>query len=310
MKRILCVLSVLLLLFMLTGCSASSKQNNSYATGDSAEAEYTDSAPAAAGEEEGSPEPVGAADRKLIYNANISAETQDFDGTKAAFDALVAEFGGYIENSDVSGRSYGNSRESRYLNYTVRIPAEKLESFIERTGELMNVVSNTLDMEDVTDSYIDTQARLDALKLEESRLLELLEQAETLDEIIQLEDRVSQVRYEIDSLTGRLKAYDSEVAYSTVTLYLRDVTEYSSDSSFGSRIGEAFIGGWSAFVGFLQEMLIVLVGALPFLLLAGAAVAVIVLLVKRSTKKQREKFAQRNSVLPTDKAPDQTPPES
>ncbi len=304
MKRILCVLSAFLLLFMLAGCSAG------YSNDDSAAVEYSDSSPAETDEGTGSPDSVGETARKLVYNANISAETQTFDETKAAFDALVTEYGGYIESADISGLSYENSRESRYLNYTVRIPAEKLESFLERTGELMNVVSNTLDMEDVTDSYIDTQARLDALKLEEERLLELLEQAETLDEIIQLEDRVSQVRYEIDSLTGRLKAYDSEVAYSTVTLSLRDVTEYSSGSSFGSRLGQAFIDGWSSFVGFLQEALIILVGALPFLLLVGVVTVVIVLLIKHSSKKQREKFARWNPTPPADQKPGGTPPKS
>ena len=117
-----------------------------------------------------------------------------------------------------------------------------------RVGYLSLIHIYSTYMEDITGSYFDTQARLNALEQEEKRLLELLEKAETLDEIIQLEDRISNVRYEIESLTSQMKIYDKEVAYSTVSIFLEDVTEYSAKSSFGSRTWEAFTGGWNSFV--------------------------------------------------------------
>ena len=135
--------------------------------------------------------------------------------------------------------------------------------------------------------------------LTQSRLLELLEKAETLDEIIQLEDRISNVRYEIESLTSQMKIYDKEVAYSTVSIFLEDVTEYSAKSSFGSRTWEAFTGGWNSFVSTVQSVIVALIWFLPFLVVGGAVVIIVVVCVKRSGRKKRAKFlADTENIAP------------
>lgn len=286
MKKLFSLLMALVLALSLAACGGSVGSADK-------ESHKTDTAPTAtAGESESElTGQIDALSRKLIYNADVSAETKEFDQAKASLEALVAELDGYIESSDVSGRSYSDSRESRYLNYTIRVPAASLDKFLARLEEIMYVTSSSKGMEDVTGSYIDTEARLNALRQEEARLLELLDQAETLDEILQLEDRMSQVRYEIESLTGQLNAYDSEIEYSTVTVYLRDVTEFSAKSSFGSRSWDAFTGGWNNFLHTVQELVIGLIWLLPFLLIAGVIVVVVVLCVKRSNRKKRARIA-------------------
>lgn len=286
MKKLFYFAAALILALSLAACSQSSNSTKDFSV--------TDTAQTAAGETaSGSMGQTDDLSRKLVYNADVSAETKEFDQAKASLDALVAELDGYIESSDISGRSYDNSRESRYLSYTVRIPAGSLDEFLNRLEEIVYVTSSSKDMEDVTGSYIDTEARLNSLHQEESRLLELLDKAETLDEILQLEDRMSQVRYEIESLTAQINAYDSEIEYSTVSLFLRDVTEFSAKSSFGSRSWDAFTGGWSNFLYAVQDLVIGLIWILPFLLVVGVIVLVIVLCVKRSSKKKRERFAAK-----------------
>ena len=174
-----------------------------------------------------------------------------------------------------------------------------MQGFLAKLEELVNVVSNSTYMEDITGSYFDTQARLNALEQEEKRLLELLEKAETLDEIIQLEDRISNVRYEIESLTSQMKIYDKEVAYSTVSIFLEDVTEYSAKPSFGSRTWEAFTGGWNSFVSTVQSVIVALIWFLLFLVVGGAVVIIVVVCVKRSGRKKRAKFlADTENIAP------------
>lgn len=284
MKKLFCFAAALVLALSLAACSQSDNSTKEFLE--------TDTAQTAAGEADPeTAEQIDALSRKLIYNADVSAETKEFDQAKASLDALIAELGGYVESSDISGRSYDDSRESRYLNYTVRVPAASLDEFLTRLEEIMYVTSSAKNMEDVTGSYIDTEAKLNALRQEEARLLELLDKAETLDEILQLEDRMSQVRYEIESLTAQINTYDNEIEYSTVSLYLRDVTEFSAKSSFGSRSWDAFTGGWSNFLHAAQDLVIGLIWMLPFLLIAGVIALVVVLCVKHSNRKKRERIA-------------------
>lgn len=284
MKKISCLLAAVLLMISLSACSQSGKSNYR----DLAE---SDAAPAASAEAaSGSVGEIEELSRKLIYHADISAETKEFDQTKASLDSLIAECQGYVESSDLSGGANG---EDRRLSYRIRVPAASLDEFLGRLEGIMNVISTTKDMEDVTGSYIDTEARLNSLEKEEARLLEMLDQAETLDEILQLEDRLSQVRYEIESLTAQINTYDNEIEYSVVNLYLRDVTEFSANSSFGSRSWEAFTGGWSSFVSVAQDLVISVIWALPFLLVIAAAVVIAVICAKRSSKKKRARFAAK-----------------
>ena len=107
------------------------------------------------------------------------------------------------------------------------------------------------------------------------------------------------MRYEIESLTSQMKIYDKEVAYSTVSIFLEDVTEYSAKSSFGSRTWEAFTGGWNSFVSTVQSVIVALIWFLPFLVVGGAVVIIVVVCVKRSGRKKRAKFlADTENIAP------------
>ncbi len=302
MKKLICTFLAVLLCFSLSGCGSASmgeKSSNSYSQ-DTA----TETAPGAASDGESPNLQLKETNRKLIYTSDIRAETKDFDTSKAAVDALISQYEGYLEASSFSGYSRGDEREDRSLNYTIRVPAEALSDFLAELESAVRVTSGDTRMEDVTGSYVDTEARLTALREEESRLLELLGQAETLDEILQLEDRLSNVRYEIESMTSQLQVYDDEIAYSTVNLSLQDVTEYAIRPSFGSRSWDAFTGGWSSFVNVLQGVAIALLWMLPFLLTGGVIVFLSVFFTRRARKKRRARFP----VPPAGPAPMASPP--
>lgn len=282
MKKWISLLIALLLCLTLSACSGSKNAGftaDSVSPGEAAIAEDMSTSISA---------PV--TDRKLIYRATVHAETKEFDQSKEQLDALIQKYNGYVETSSLSGSAFGHEKGTRWLEYTLRVPAESLFAFLEDFEQAARVLSTDTDMDDVTTAYVDTEARLNALRHEEERLLALLDQAANLTEVLEIEDRLSKVRYEIESMTAQLKVYDNEVAYSTVTIYLNDVTDYSVQVSFGSRSFDAFVGGWNGFVDAMQSLVIGLLRLWPFLVIALIIVVLIVVCTKRSAKKKRAAF--------------------
>lgn len=283
MKKLISLLIALLLCLPLSACGGKGSDSPSFSN-------------ATAPEESVGVEDMSTSisapvtDRKLIYRATVHAETKEFEQSKEQLDALIQKYSGYVENSSLSGNAFGNEKGTRRLEYTLRVPAESLFAFLEDFEQAARVLSTDTDMDDVTTSYVDTEARLNALRREEERLLALLDQAATLTEVLEIENRLSTVRYEIESMTAQLKVYDNEIAYSTVTIYLNDVTDYSVQVSFGSRSFDAFVSGWNGFVDAMQSLVIGLLRLWPFLVIVLVVVVFIVVCTKRSAKKKRAAF--------------------
>ena len=125
---------------------------------------------------------VTASDRKLIKQQEYSVETKAFTEFVDALEGVVADSGGYVEYSDISGEEseYG---DYRYARYTLRIPADRLDNFKGRMKEMANVTHISEQVEDVTLDYVDTESHISALKTEQESLMAMLEKAETLEDI-------------------------------------------------------------------------------------------------------------------------------
>ena len=139
--------------------------------------------------------------RKLIRNMDLQVETTDFDPLITALQTKVGEFNGYIEQSDISGESITNQGRpsKRYAHMTLRIPAEKLDSFIVQVEAVGNIIYKSESVSDVTLQYSDIESRLKTLRMEQERLWELLAKADTTEAIILLEERLTEVSSEIES---------------------------------------------------------------------------------------------------------------
>lgn len=228
--------------------------------------------------------------RKLIRNVDLFLETREFDTAIEEINKLVAELGGYIEYSDISGRSlnYQGDYYRRSANFVARIPAEKLDRATEALDSLCNVTSRSESVNDITDVYYDVDGRLRTLRIEEERLLALLEKAEKLEDMLTIESHLSDVRYQIESLTGQLNRYDNQVNYSTVSMYLEEVVEYTHQKAepitFGQRIAGAFENSLDFIGDFGEGLVVMLVGVLPFLLVYGGILLVIVLVVLKAVR--------------------------
>lgn len=179
--------------------------------------------------EELSEEAVQTSERKLIRTVDLYTETEQYDELLVNLEAQISALGGYVEyRYQYNGNPYDNySYSRRNSNLTVRIPAVRLDEFIARVGESSNIVNKEERVEDVTLRYVDLESHRNALITEQERLIELLEQAETVEDLIAIESRLSQVRYELESMESQLRTLMNQVSYSTVNLTVQEVQRLS-----------------------------------------------------------------------------------
>lgn len=230
---------------------------------------------------------IGETDRKLIRTVDIQIQTKEFDQVVEGIQTKVQELGGYIEQSSLDSGSRYYEDYNRYSNMTVRIPIDQLDSFVENVKENANVTSLSESAEDITLSYVDTESRKKALETEQERLMTLLEQAETVEDIITIEGRLSEVRYQLESYTSRLRTYDNQVDYSTVRIGISEVEREvkAEQKGFWDEVKENFGNSWYHMGQGFRSFAIWFLGSSPYLLLwaalIGGAVAGIRFVVKK-----------------------------
>lgn len=229
--------------------------------------------------------------QKLIKTVSMSMETREFDTLLDSINAKVKAVGGYAESSNVSGSSYGYDVTNRYAWLTLRIPVDALDEFVAGVGELGNVTSQTENVQDITLDYVDTESRKLALETEQTRLLELLEKAESVEDIITIESRLSEVRYELQSYTSTLRTYDNQVSYSTVNLDIYEVERetVTTKQTFFGRVQSAFLEKIYRAGENLSDFGVWFLSSLPFILVFVLVVFLVVKLVRRAVRRRRQK---------------------
>ena len=235
------MLALAMLTTLLTGCGGGSKAEMDMAApmespGAAADGYYGVVNDSAASQNQ------TAGDQKLIKRVSMEAETEDLDSLLPQVTGKVTQLGGYIETQELHNGSAYASYRSRSVSMTVRIPAEKLGEFTSQVEGVSNVISYTESAEDVTLQYVDTESRVKALEVEQQRLLELLQNAETMADLLEIESRLTDVRYELESYASQLRALENKVSYATVNLYIRQVKVYTEvePQSVWQRIGSGF----------------------------------------------------------------------
>ena len=231
--------------------------------------------------------------RLLIRTVSMSAETLAIEKVKADVENQVRALGGYIENSSMSGT--GKNNDLRTIYYTIRIPADQLDSLITTVGNSCIVLSSSENTSDVTLEYVDTKARVESLRVEYEQLMKLLGEAKDLDNIIILQNRLTEVRYQIESAESRIRVLENQVQYATLNLQIREVLEETEIEephviTYGERVGEQFKDMWEGTVEFFQDFLLGLIAAIPFLVFMGI-VALIVIIIVFTTRRKRAKRA-------------------
>ncbi len=242
-------------------------------------------------EQADSPKLTYTGNRKIIRNASLDLSTEKYSGTLKAIEKATAELGGYIESS----------HETKYDNYaytsmTVRVPTEKLDEFLGKMDGVATVTSKSITSEDITASYIDTESHLKALRTEQDTLLELLSQANGLSEILEIQDRLTNVRSQIEYYQSLMNTYDNELEYSTVSIDINEVKhEVVSGEGFWSKIGaglkESFYNVGIGIANFFSWVII----HIPYLLILGVILFAICVIIKKLKAKRRTKKEKKNA---------------
>lgn len=271
MKKIIAlVMCTILIMAMLCGCADSMSEGEikysdieSSVTEDSLQSEAIDS-------------------RKLIKNISLSVETKDYDNYIAGIRNNVTASGGYIETSNES-----NYSELRGFTATIRIPVGKTDSFTEFASKNVTVMEHSESVEDVTEKYVDIQARIKVYKAEEESLIEIMKQADNVTDLLSVKEQLAEVRAQIESYTAQIKSLENQTDYSTITLNVDEVEREVESEGYWSKIWNNIVEGFKNVGKFITSLFAFVLSAIPYLILL-AIITVITIVSIRFFKKKKK----------------------
>ena len=240
--------------------------------------------------------------RKLIRTVELNIQTKEFDEVLNEVQSKVKQLGGYIESSSLDSGSQFYSHYNRYGNLTVRIPSDQLDGFIANVKESTNVTYISESTEDITLRYVDVESRKIALETERDRLLELLEKAETVEDIITIEGRLSEVRYQLESYTSQLRTFDNQVDYSTVHISISEVERETKvePKTFWEEVVEEFGDSLHDMKRSARNFAIWFLGYSPYLILWAVVIGAAVVAIRVFVKKKKWKTSLKTMNLEKD----------
>ena len=233
--------------------------------------------------------------RLLIRTVSMTAETKDIVSVKNDVEAQVKALGGYVENSSMSGT--GKNKDLRTIYYTVRVPADQLDTLVSTVGNSCTIISSSENSSDVTLEYVDTKSRVESLRVEYDQLLKLLEQAEDLDTIIVLQNRLTEVRYQIESAESRIRVLENQVLYATLNLTVKEVLEETEVVephivTYDEKVMNQFEETWENTVEFFQDLLLALIACIPGIIFLAVTAIIVLVIVFSARKKRRARIAK------------------
>lgn len=218
--------------------------------------------------------------KKIIKDGQMRLKVEDLPATKSHLDSILNNYQAYYENEQFNATDYQSTYDLK-----IRVPSEQFEPLLSAIemgdGE---VLSKNITARDVTEEYVDLTIRLANNRKYLQRYNQLLAQANSVRDILEIQERTRRIEEEIDSKLGRLKYLDDRVKYSTLNLTLLRIHEQEMQkTAYGTKVIRAFKDGFDIFLNFL----LVLVNLWPFILLA--------LIIWMFRKRIRSLFSKRNS---------------
>lgn len=227
---------------------------------------------------------------KIVRTADITLASTSFDEDVEALTRLTQELGGYVSSVNVSGEA--SQRKDRVAYYSLRIPSDRLDEFLNGVEGIGRVTSRYETATDMTTQYSDTQMRLTTQQTKMERLNELLKQATDVSDLLEIESEIANTQYTIDQLESSLRTIDRNVDRSDVSVTLWEQsageTAQTAELTLWQRIGSGFEASVNGLAAFGQNLLVFLAMLLPVLVpLALLAVALWLILRARHQGKGR-----------------------
>ena len=223
---------------------------------------------------------------KIIKTVEAYVQTKEYDKYISGLTANVAANGGYVEKSDANMGGYYNS--NRHSTYVLRIPADKLDSFMASAEENGKITSKTETQQNVTLEYVDIESRISAYKTEKATLTNLLEKAASLENVLAIQERLSEVNYQIENYTAQLRVLENRVSYSTVTLNIDEVERVSeTEPTLWQRIKNEFLDNIDNLKEGIEDFAVAIIGGIPVIIPVVVIAIVAIIIIKKLIKKRK-----------------------
>lgn len=235
--------------------------------------------------------------RKIIKTGTINLQTKTFEESVQSVIDKIGAIGGFIQNCSIEGTNLYNTYGERSAHLSIRIPNEIFDTFMNESNQFGNITSKSIQGEDVTDQYMDVEMRLSTLEIQAERLKELLKQAGDLDKLFKIEKELGNVTYEIESLKGTLKKYDSLIDYSTIDIYIEEVDVYVEpikEDTFFNQVKNTFINSVKGLVSVIQTLCLMIVAIIPFLIILIPIIIIVIKSLSHRKKKKKHSVEEAN----------------
>lgn len=248
----------------------------------------------------GSVKPATSLSEKIIYSASVQIETTDFEGAVSTLEDMLDFYGAFLESSSVSGKSWEASFYGydvyRTATYTIRVPVESFGSMRDSLDTVGSVLSERTYTDNITEQYYDTQSRVDAYRIEQERLLDMLEKCQTVSEMIEVEARLSEVRYQLESLESTLRNWQNEVDYSTLDVTITEVEEYTEKvephRTYWQQVGDGLKDTLNDVGRFFKDAFKGFIIALPVIAILAVLIGVILAAVLIPMRRRKKRDAR------------------
>ena len=233
--------------------------------------------------------------QKIVYTGNLSIQTLEYEKSAASIRKKIKDAGGFSEAESERDNDYywynrsGGSGNTRYLSITARIPSEKFEDFINSLSGDGKVMNRSVNAENISQVYANKETYKKSLEKEQERLLEMMDKAQTIEEMITVESRLSEVERQLNVYKTDLAQMDKDVEFSTVYIELKEVKRYTeevSSTTFGEELKYAFEDAISSFKNFCEGIILFVVRNFPYLIILAVIIVMIVRAVGRSRAKR------------------------
>lgn len=234
--------------------------------------------------------------QKLIKQVSLEMESTDFESDINSIKKQVITADGYIESLSLTGNSVTNNDAARDADMVIRIPESKLDDFLNVAETIGNISYKNEEITDITLQYVDIEEHLKSLRQEQDRLSILMDKADDIEDILQIEARLSEIRYQVESYASQLKVYENQVNYATIDLSITEVKTYTTQARDGlfTRMSNGLKHNFEFISNFIKDVLVLLVSAMPTILIFGLFVMIILQSIRLIWQKFKRK--KKNNV--------------
>lgn len=214
-------------------------------------------------------------DRKIIRNADLTLESDSPEDSQREITSIAERAGGFVVESQATSSDVKSTRRD-IVNISIRVPSQKFADAMEeirRTGT--RIVIESVKGEDVTEEFIDVEARLRAKKALEMQFMEIMKRANSVNDALNVQSEIADVRGEIERIEGRKRFLENQSSLSTIKVRLQTSTATTlaaSSTGFVPRLAQAFNTGYDFALNFILGLMTVVIAILPFAALIGLPV--------------------------------------